>query len=84
MDLLDRMIERLRQIEPTFSESMAVELEMQLRHEFGGEKHWVYKRIPPGELAERVRQRFNGRNAGQVAEELGIHRATVYRVLKKG
>ncbi|WP_018991293.1 Mor transcription activator family protein [Aromatoleum toluclasticum] len=83
MDLLARMIERLRHIEPTFSETMAVELELQLRREFGGEECRIYKRIPPDELADRVRRRFNGRNAGQVAEELGIHRATVYRVLKK-
>lgn len=81
MDLLQRMIERLQQIEPSFTDSVAVQLEQQLRAEFGGEECRIYKRIPPDELAARVRARFNGRNAGQVAHELGIHRATVYRVL---
>ncbi|NMG56514.1 Mor transcription activator family protein [Aromatoleum aromaticum] len=84
MDILARIIERLQQIEPTFSESMAVELEHQLRHEFGGEECRIYKRVPPAELAERVRKRFNGKNASQVAQELGIHLATVYRVIKRG
>lgn len=83
MDLLARILERLRHIEPSFSEAMALELEMQLRQEFGGEECRIYKRVPPEELAARVRARFNGRNASQVAEELGIHLSTVYRVIKR-
>lgn len=84
MDLLTRMLERIQQIEPSFTEQLALEIERQLRHEFGGEECRIYKRIPPDELAARVRARFNGRNAGQIAHELGIHRVTVYRVLKRG
>lgn len=83
MDLLRRMIERLQQIEPSFSEDFAVQLEQQLRHEFGGQECRIYRRIPPDELVERIRRRFNGRNAGQVAHELGIHRSTVYRVIRR-
>lgn len=84
MDLLRRMIERLQQIEPSFTDAVAVQLEQQLRHEFGGEETRIYRRLPSEDLAAAVRARFNGRNAGQVAHELGIHRSTVYRVLKRG
>lgn len=84
MDLLRRMIERLQQIEPSFTEAVAVQLEQQLRAEFGGEETRIYRRPPPDLLADAVRARFNGRNAGQVAHELGIHRSTVYRVLRRG
>lgn len=83
MDLLRRMIERLQQIEPSFSEDFAVQLEQQLRQEFGGEECRIYKRVPPEELAGRIRRRFNGRNASQVAHELGIHLSTVYRVIRR-
>ena len=31
---------------------------------------------------DEVRRRFNGRNAREIARELGIGRATVYRILK--
>jgi Mor family transcriptional regulator len=31
---------------------------------------------------EEVRRRFNGRNAREVAREMGIGRATVYRIIK--
>lgn len=84
MDLLKRMLDRVMQIEPSFTEQKAARIEKELRKEFGGEKCRIYKRIPPEVLAERVRLRFDGRNAGQVAHELGIHRATVYRVIRRG
>ena len=33
-------------------------------------------------LHEEVRRCFNGRNAREIARELGVGRATVYRILK--
>lgn len=80
-DILARMIERLRQIEPSFTPERAASLESQLRSEFGGETLRIRKRDDAHCLVQKIMTRFNGRNAGQVAQELGIHRATVYRVL---
>jgi DNA-binding IclR family transcriptional regulator len=33
------------------------------------------------QIAEEVRQRWDGRSVAQIAEELQIHRATAYRVI---
>lgn len=81
MDLIDRMIERLKHIEPGLTESRADALERVLREEFAGEVVRVRKRAKNKEIEKAVREKFNGRNVAELARELGVHRATVYRVL---
>lgn len=79
-DLLARMIQHLQEIQPGFSEAVAVQLEQQMRTEFGGQKAHILKRPP---VLKQVMTLFNGRNAGKVAGALKVHRSTVYRQLKK-
>jgi Mor family transcriptional regulator len=81
MDLIDRMIERLKHIEPALGEDRAEALERVLREEFAGEVVRVRKRGRNSDIEQAVRERFNGRNVAELAKELGVHRATVYRVL---
>lgn len=85
-DLLRRVIDEVRKELPQITDKTATKIERSLRREFAGEEHYIAK----GDLlaAERravideVRRRFNGRNATTVARELGIGRATVYRIIK--
>lgn len=79
-DLLSRMIQHLQEIQPGFSDELAVQIEQQMRVEFGGQKAHILKRPP---VVNKVLSLFNGRNAGKVAGTLGVHRSTVYRQLRK-
>lgn len=56
-----------------------------VRHEFGGTEVWVSPntRDQRRATAAEVLRLFNGRNATEVARELGISRASVYRYIKQ-
>jgi hypothetical protein len=81
MDLIDRMIRRLRHVEPSITHERCVEIEKALRLEFGGVVTRARKKPTKKQIAEEVRQRWDGRSVAQIAEELQIHRATAYRVI---
>lgn len=84
-DLLRRIIETLQTMQPSLTDEIALEIERSLRAEFAGEEVYIPKRQPERDrLRLEVRRKFNGRNATEVARELGIGRATVYRILKTG
>jgi len=83
-DLVARIVQLLAQVVPEISEASPGRLaiiEAMVRREFAGEKVWIRKRAPLDRA--RVLARFNGTNATEVARELGISRATVYRLLKQ-
>jgi Mor family transcriptional regulator len=47
-----------------------------------GEVYISRRPIEQARIKEEVRRKFNGRNAREVARELEIGRATVYRIIK--
>jgi transcriptional regulator of acetoin/glycerol metabolism len=83
-DLVDRVFEYIVQLIPEVAGHRA-EVERQIRDEFASERVYVRRRSAAGAnpLAAEVARLFDGRNATQVARELGISRATVYRLLKQ-
>lgn len=83
-DLVDRIFDYLVQLHPEIS-SRQVEIKRAVREEFAGERVYVLRRgaTEPHPLASEVLRMFNGRNASEVARELHISRATVYRLLKQ-
>lgn len=82
-DLLRRIIETIQEMHPSFTDDLAREIESSLRAEFAGETAYIYKhKAERDRLMFEVRQRFNGRNATEIARELGIGRTTVYRIIK--
>lgn len=81
-DLVDRMVELLVREVPSLK-PRAEEIDLALRDEFAGIETYIRRRrVPPSTLAAEVMKRFNGRNVTEVARELRISRATVYRVLR--
>ena len=83
-DLVDRIFEYIVQQIPEIA-GRHVEIKRQIRDEFASERVYVRRRgisdVHP--LAAAVAKLFNGRNASEVARELQISRATVYRLLKQ-
>jgi Mor family transcriptional regulator len=83
-DLVDRIFAYIVEQLPELA-GRADEVEEAVRTEFAGEQAYVPKRsaVERAELQAKVHNMFNGRNASEVARELNIGRATVYRLLKK-
>lgn len=80
-DLVDQVIAFLARHRPELAD-VAREVEGELREQFGGGDHYVRAPDASGGVA-RVLEAFNGRNVSEVARELGISRATVYRRLRQ-
>lgn len=83
-DLVDRIFDLLQgALPPQLSEDLE-QAKAAVREEFGGEPGvWKQSSIARRGRAEEVLRLFNGRNAAEVARQLGIGRATVYRLLKQ-
>lgn len=69
-DIVTAMIERLRQMQPSFSEDLAHQLEMQIRQEEGGREHYVYG---PPKITDQKRDQAHA------LMDMGVPRATAYR-----
>lgn len=78
-DIIHRLIEMLLELRPSMKAELALQIEKQLRFEFMGERIYVKK---PKRSPEEITQRLNGQNVKQVAKDLGISHATVYRAIK--
>lgn len=63
---------------------LAEKIEERLRREMAGDRGYISGASigTRQEKYDRVRRMFNGRNATEIARELKIGRATVYRILK--
>jgi transcriptional regulator of acetoin/glycerol metabolism len=79
-DLVDRIFDYAVKLMPDLAKKK-MEIKDALRGEFAGER--AYIRRHDADLAGKVLEVFNGRNATQTARELRIGRATVYRKLKQ-
>lgn len=77
MKLLAQLLPEVAGASPARLES----IESMIRREYGGSS-WRIRKRPPLDKS-RVLECFDGRNATAVARQLGISRATVYRVLKQ-
>lgn len=65
------------------ADMVGAEITQDLCRAWSGEQVYFGKReIERARLRDEVRRRFNGRNAREIARELGIGRATVYRYIK--
>lgn len=86
-DLVDRVFDYLIAQVPEMLQHIAgtrlEQAKAAVRDEFAGQEAYIRVRAGSDDLAVRVLSLFNGRNATEVARELQISRATVYRKLKQ-
>lgn len=76
-DLLTRMLERIRELQPTFSDDLACELERQLRSEFGGAEEYIGKK--PRAVPVRARALLAAGDRSGAAAAAGLSLPTLYR-----
>lgn len=84
-DVQTRIVEALVRlgISEDTAKMVGVEVVCGIGQRYGGERVYVGKKERErAELRNEVRRRFNGRNVREIARELGVGRATVYRYLK--
>ena len=67
------------------SQRLAEKIERRLRALMAGDRGYISSQSAADRQAthDRVRRMFNGCNATQIARELHLGRATVYRILKR-
>ena len=86
-DLVDRIFSRLPHLWPALvaDPNALDEAKRAIRDEFGGTEAYIRSNRTQAskDTAQRVLAKFNGRNAREIARELGIGRTTVYRMLKQ-
>jgi Mor family transcriptional regulator len=81
-DILRRILDRIQEMQPSISEEQAVEIEKQIRQEYGGDEGYIQKKSA-AERRKKIERMFDGRNAEEVQQSMGISRATFYRSLKR-
>jgi len=72
--------EALQRLLPSLVASLAAEVERQLQTDLAGTQ--TYHRKRP-KIDDQIVEKFNGRNANEVARDLGVSRRTVYRAINR-
>lgn len=85
LDIVQRILHLVSQAQPTFSEEQAIQIEQQVRHEYGGEQVTIAKRAP---MLRAAREKVRAEIGIQSVEELhrqnpGVTRRTIYNWLRK-
>lgn len=82
-DILVRVLEIAARGDGAFTESMAREIESQVRHEYGGTECYINKRPALDDRREKARVALDrGVPVKDVARSSGMSRATLYNLLK--
>lgn len=82
-DLIRQLLQMVMDAQPSFSEERAMQIEVQIRHQFGGERYFIAKRAPMLRKARaKVRAEIGTRPDAEIIAEHGISRRTLYRWIK--
>lgn len=83
-DIIQRLLQMVREVQPSFSEEQALQIEQQVRHEWGGEQVKIAKRGPLLCCAKKkVRAEIGIKSPQELQSEHGISRTTLYRWIGK-
>jgi Mor family transcriptional regulator len=82
-DILKFIIAAFRTMggEDTFSEAQALQVENQVRREYGGEAVYISK-LDRDARRETILREFNGRNRKELCAKHGLSRTQFYEILK--
>ena len=80
-EIIHRAVETaLQRLLPTLVATVAADVKRQLDADLAGMQTYHRKRR---QIDEEIASKFDGRNARQLARDLGVNRSTIYRALKK-
>lgn len=82
-DILFRFIQAMRQSGATFSDEIAVQVEMQLRQEVGGQRVYIPKapaRVKTQRLATAIR---TGAKISEAMAQAGVHKTWGYALMSR-
>jgi hypothetical protein len=83
-DLIRHLLQMVMEVQPSFSEELAMQIEQQMRHEYGGEQLKIAKRAPMlREARAKVRAEIGVKSVKTLQQEHGVSRATIYRWIQK-
>lgn len=84
-DLVDRIFDYICKQIPEMATQDLDAHKSAVREEFAGSREFIKSNRSQKslDLADQVLRKFNGRNATELARELGISRPSVYRILKR-
>lgn len=83
-DLILEFIKAVRDMDSSFTEMMANQLESQMRQRYGGEEIYIPKKKIQVTQKERAKQEYlEGKPIEETTKKNGISRASLYRHLKK-
>jgi hypothetical protein len=83
-DFVRAVLKMVMDATPSFSEEQAMQVEQQIRHDWGGEQVTIAKRGPLLCCAKKkVRAEIGLKSPQQLQSEHGISRATLYRWIGK-
>lgn len=83
-DFVRVLLKMVMDIAPSFSEEQAMQVEQQIRNEWGGERVFVTKRAPLLRAARvKIRAEIGLKSPAELQAETGVSRATLYRYIGK-
>lgn len=83
-DIIQCVLQMVMEAQPSFSEAQALQIEQQVRHEWGGEQVKIAKRAPVLRAARaKIREEIGLKSPAELQAETGVSRATLYRYCKK-
>ena len=88
-DIVLAILDCVRRMGPSYTEDMAIQVELQVRRDWGGEEAYIAKtpslRQPTAENREKIAQKYmtDPDSPKVIARKNGMSRATMYRWLKK-
>ena len=82
-DFVKCLLKMVMEAQPSFTEEQAMQVEQQIRHDWGGERMVIAKRAPLLRASrEKVRAQVGTKPDAVLIKEHGISRATLYRWIK--
>jgi len=83
-DIVNDMLERVRQACPDITENQLSVIEHQIRNDWGGNETYIQKkRISTAQKQKAVDEYIGGRPVEVIRKKTGVSRSTLYRHLKK-
>lgn len=83
-DIIQSLLKLVMEAQPTFSEEHAIQVEQQIRHEYGGEQVKIARRAPMLRAARaKVRAEIGVKSVKALCQEYGVSRSTIYRWVRR-